>query len=156
VPPGADGAALEFRAGGSTPAENMEVFSFDAAAIEYVDLYGKVSARYATGNFKVDLPWMAASATSGAVVWEVGVRRVHSGEAFSTAQTYSYQSATTTAPGTNGQTATTSINFTQAQADAIVAGDKVVVRVRRNATAGGDTMTGDAQLEHWGVVAVET
>ncbi len=56
------------------------------------------------------------------------------------------QTVTDTTNATSGIVTRTSITFTQAQADSIAAGDAFRLRVTRDANAGGDTMTGDAQI----------
>ncbi len=56
------------------------------------------------------------------------------------------QTGTSTTNGTSGIVTRTSITLTQAQFDAITAGDAFRLRVQRVAGAGGDTMVGDAQV----------
>lgn len=153
IPPGADGCATVFRLGGSTPGELLETYSFDADSVEYMDFIGRVSDRYAGAALSVRLPWVAASATTGSCTWDVAIRRLNTAEDIDVAHTYAYQSATTTAPATNGFQVTTSIAMTQAQADAIVAGEPAILRVRRGAAS--DTMVGDAQLIGAAIAVIE-
>ena len=61
--------------GGSTPAEAMEVFDFDAATDEYMDFQGRLSSRYAGTSVTLKFTWAAKSGTSGNVVWQAGFRR---------------------------------------------------------------------------------
>lgn len=156
VPPVADAATLDWRAGGSSPGELLEVYDFDPDAAEHLDLHARVSARYAGANFALRLVASAATATSGNMVWEAAFRRLVTGTSVGASHAYAYQSATVSAPATAGRPVYFSIAFTQAQADGIQAGDAVVVRVRRNAAAAGDTMAGDAELWAARTMAVET
>lgn len=106
-----------------------------------------ISEDYSGGNLTVDLYWVAASATTGDVKWNVAFERLAAGgqdvdsDGFAAAQT-----GTSTTDAASGVHTKTSIAFTQAQADAIVAGDPFRLKVTRDADDGGDTMTGDAQL----------
>ena len=154
--PDANAAALAFRQDGSSPKIQYEVLAFDAAAIEYFDFACRVSDRYGGGNFAVRFAFTAASATSGNVVWEIAFHRNPTGEDIDTAHTFAYQSVTVACGATNGFPIYTSIAFTQAQADALAAGEQVILRVRRNASSGSDTMTGDAELHFATMAAVES
>src|SRR6476646_2843431 len=88
--PSANFAALTVRQGESTPAERVRVLAFDTATIEYLDF--KVMLRgYGSGGLTIDLPWSAASATSGVTRWGVAVRRMaDDAEDIDTAQTYAF------------------------------------------------------------------
>ena len=156
VPPATNAAGLEFRAGGSTDNESYAVWAFDAASSEKLDLHGVMSPRYTGAGLKVRLPWVAASATANGTRWAVAFRRLDTGEDVDTSHSYSEQEATGTAPATNGQVVYTEIAFTQAQADAIAAGEKLVLRIRRDVADAADTMSGDAQLLADGVLVIET
>jgi hypothetical protein len=92
------------------------------------------------------IQWAAASATSGAVVWDVRISATTPGDAtdVDTQDFAAANTATTTVPATAGYLAETSVTLTNA--DSLAAGDLVVVRVARAAADGGDTATGDAEL----------
>ncbi len=96
---------------------------------------------FATG-IKVIIYWAAATATSGDVVWgsafERGTTDIDA-DSFDTEST-----ATTTTSGTSGIPNKTTISNTTI--DSIVAGDLYWVKIARKAAAGGDTMTGFAQI----------
>ena len=145
-PPGADAAALDFRVGGSTPGEVVELYAFDAAAIEYLDLIGVVSLKYTGANLSLIVPWMAATATANNVKWDAAVRRLNSSTDMDAAHVYSFQTVTATTQAAAGRTSYTTIGFTQAQANSMAAGDVVIVRLKRDATNAADTMAGDAQV----------
>lgn len=76
MPPAATFAALTVRAGGSTPAERVLVWAFDASTIEYLDFKCYLLPNYAGGGITFTLPWSAASATSNATRWGIAIRRV--------------------------------------------------------------------------------
>ncbi len=157
MPPSATFAALSARTGGSTPAEQVPVWNFDAAAIEYLDFYCQLQG-YDGGGLTFTLPWMAASATSGATRWGIAVRRIaDDAEDLDTSQTYDFNEVDDTAASASGEISVATITFTHgADMDSWVNGEFAVVRVRRNATHANDGMTGDAQLLDGGLVGMET
>lgn len=154
--PDANAAALTFRADGSTPKIQYEVLAYDASTIEYMDFICRVSDRYTGASFNLKIFWTATSATSGNVVWEAAFHRNPTSEDIDTAHTFSYQSVTAAAGATNGFPTYSSIAFTQSQADSIAAGEQTILRIRRNASSGSDTMTGDAELHFGSMGAVES
>lgn len=91
----------------------------------------------------IRIKWVAASATSGDCSWGVQIMALNAttdidSDSFDTAVV-----ATTTAPGTSGFTATTSITITTI--DSLAAGESYRIRVYRD-TTGADTMVGDAEI----------
>lgn len=109
---------------------------------------GELPKQYSGGGLTVVIYWMAASATSGNVVWNAYIERDNIGgqdldsDGFASAQT-----TTTAASGTSGVLSSTSIAFTSgAQMDNLVAGEQFRLKIERNASSGSDTMTGDAQI----------
>lgn len=118
---------------------------FDASSEEWCVWQLRMPDDYASG-LVAKLQWLAASATSGAVVWDVRVSATTPADSQDVdAQDFaSANTATTTVPGTAGYLAETSITLTNA--DSVAAGDFVVVRVARAAADGADTATGDAEL----------
>lgn len=155
-PPASNAASLEFRAGGSTDNEAFPVWAFDASSAEKLDLHGVMSSRYSGAGFKVRLPWVAASATTGGIRWAAAFRRLDTAEDVNTSHSYSEQAATSSAPGTSGYPGYAEIAFTQAQADSIAASEAFVLRIRRDVSHAGDNMTGDAQLLAHAVMMIET
>ena len=138
-------ATPDFRPGGSTPAENYPVWDFDQTTAEHLDLIGVMSPHYAAQALKLRLLWTATAATSGVVKWQAAFRRLDTGTDADGAKTYSFQSTSTNAPGTNGAPATTDIDFTSAQIDGVTAGDAFVLRIKRD-TSVGSNMADDAEL----------
>lgn len=140
-------APVSARAGGSTPAESLTHWAFDAGTDENVDFLCRLSEDYDGGGLTFTLPWMAASATTGNVRWGIAVRRLDTAEDIDTSHSYDFNETTAAAPGTSGYTAYPTITFTNgADMDNWAVGELAIVRVRRNADDAADTMTGDAQL----------
>ncbi len=146
--PAANGAALTMRAGGSTPAERVTCYAFDAATIEYFDLKCRLLPSYAGGGITLTLPWMAASATSGVTRWSAAIRRIQDdAEDIDASHTYDYNDVDDTAASASGELSYPTLAFANgADMDDWAAGEVAIVRVRRNASHANDTMTGDAQL----------
>ena len=140
-PPASNFATLDTR-------NSLAVLDFDAATDESAVFVGVVpEGATLTSGIVVRLSWAATSATSGDCVWGVQFEKTTGqdidSDSFDTAAT-----GTTTTSGTSGVVNTTSITITTI--DSLAAGDCYRLKVYRDADAGGDTMTGDAEL-----VAVE-
>jgi hypothetical protein len=118
---------------------------FDATSEEWLVWQFRMPDDYGSA-LVAKLQWLAASATSGAVVWDVRVSATTPADSTDVdAQDFaSANTATTTVPGTAGYLAETSVTLTNA--DSLAAGDFVVLRVARAAADGSDTATGDAEL----------
>jgi len=153
--PNANSPALVTRTGGSTPAERVVVWSYDAATIEYID-YKCALFGYGGGGITVNIFWSATSATTGVTRWSVAVRRVGDDiEDIDTSQTYDYNATDATTASASGEVAYDTVTFTDgADMDSWANGEIAIVRVRREANHANDTMTGDAEL--WGIVIKET
>lgn len=159
VPPASSFAELTLLAGGATPSENLVLANFDSGSVEYLDFPNLVlPAAYAGGGLTMTLRWIAASATTGGVVWGAAIRRdVDDGEDWdTTAHSYDFNdSGTATAPSAVGETSYDNITFTSgADMDSLAAGEGFNLRIRRTVGAGGDDMSGDARL--WTVTIKET
>ena len=146
--PAANGAALTMRAGGSTPAERIVCYGFDAATIEYIDFKCALLPNYDAGGVTLTLPWMAASATSGVARWSAAVRRIQDdAEDIDASHTYDYNDVDDTAASASGELSYPTLAFANgADMDSWAVGEVAIIRVRRNASHANDTMTGDAQL----------
>lgn len=147
MPPQANFAPFGFRTGGSTPAENVPYYAFDASTIEYLDFLCLLKG-YGGGGLTFTLPWMAASATSNATRWGVAIRRLQDdAEDVDSSQTYDYNDVDDTAASASGELSYPTVTFSNgADMDSWADGELAIVRVRRNASHANDTMTGDAQL----------
>lgn len=136
--PTANSPAAECVTGTNT---NYGVLSFDAGTDESVQMHMPLPSDW-TGNIDLDLRWRAA-ATSGNVIWAVQTICVADGEtgdpAFNTAST-----VTDAAKGTTLQF--NDASMTTITVTGCAAGEELMFKIYRDADAGGDTMTGDAQL----------
>lgn len=147
-PPATSMATPSIRAGGSTPAEGVQLWNFDASSIEYLD-YQCVLKNYAGGGLTVELKWAAASATTGSVVWGAAVRRAaDDAEDLDTSHTYDFNDASAAAaPSASGELSYDNVTFTNgADMDSLANNEAFILRVRRDPTNGSDDMAGDAQL----------
>ena len=140
-PPAANFATLDTR-------NSVAVLDFDAATDESAVFVGVVpEGATLTSGIVVRLSWAATSATSGDCVWGVQFEKT-TGQDIDSDSFDTVATGTTTTSGTSGVVNTTSITITTI--DSLAAGDCYRLKVYRDADAGGDTMTGDAEL-----VAVE-
>ena len=155
TPPNANGAAPMVRLGGSTPAERLIAWAFDASAIEYLDFKCTLLG-YAGGGLTFTLPWAAASATTGVTRWGIAIRRLNDdAEDIDASHTYDFNDVDDTTASASGEPSYPTITFTDgADMDSWANGEMAIVRVRRNATHANDTMTGDSQL--WSLIGRET
>lgn len=120
---------------------------FDAATEETLYLVFRAT-NYGSGNLTLKLRWYADSASSGDVIWGAQLAAITPNtdtqdietKAFATAQT-----VTDSHLGTTGQRLH-EIDLTISNLDSVAAGDWCVLKLYRDADAGGDTMTGDAVL----------
>jgi len=148
IPPAANFAVRSRRAGGSTPSENMPIWLFDAATIEYLDFLCFLRG-YDGGGLTFTFVWSAATATTLEVVWGVAIRRVQDDlEDIDAAQTYDFNDhAGATTATLSGEFAYDTVTFTNgADMDSWADGEMAIVRVRRNASAAADDMAGDAEF----------
>jgi len=137
----ADSAAADSRNG-------HPILAFaDGATEERIIFHDVMSDDYLGGSVLVDVDWVAASATTGGVTWGVEFERAAPGgqdinvDGFAARQT-----VTSTTNGTSGVITRTTITLTQAQADAIEAGDAYRLRLERVTNDIDDNMVGDAQV----------
>jgi hypothetical protein len=155
MPPSSQAAIPDLRAGGSTPAENVPVWDFDAGMDEHLDFLCYLEG-YAGGGLTLTLVWSASSATTGNVIWNAAIRAmVDDAEDIDTAHTYDYNSVTAAAPSLSGEVSYDNITFANGvDMDSLADGQFFILRFRRDADNASDTMTGDAEL--WGFIGKET
>lgn len=127
---------------------NHLVLGFSDADDLFVYFEDALGLSYAGGLLTVNIFWAAASAVFGDVEWFVAWERQNDGGPFDLdANDFAAElGVVSTAPGTSGFLAKASLTFTQAQADAVVAGDCFRLRILRDGGVGNDNMVGDAQL----------
>jgi hypothetical protein len=124
---------------------------FDASTTEYAVFTGFLPRHYSNGGITFQLTWAGTSGATGSVVWGISIENLGSTSttnldtnSFGTATIF----ATDTCPTTSGLLADTSIAFGATQLDGLATqgGAAFRARLKRNATATGDTMSGDAEM----------
>lgn len=155
LPPATLFASPIRRAGGASPVENVIVWAFDAATIEYMDFLCHLKG-YGGNGLTFTLPYSATSATSGVCRWGIGIRAIPDDtEDIDAAHTYDFNDVDDTAATVSGELSYPTVTFTNgADMDSWAEGELAIVRVRRNASHANDTMTGDAEL--WTLIGKET
>lgn len=130
-----------------TSRNDHAVLAFDDSTAESVIFEGIMPEGYTAEALEVLLFWVAATATSNTVRWGAEWERDNSGGHDIDSDSFSaQQTVDSDAPGTCGQIRSATIEFTQAQADSVAAGEPFRLRIQRAAAAAEDTMVGDAQL----------
>jgi hypothetical protein len=152
-------AELTSLTGGATPGERIILANFDDTTDEYIDLPDLVMPRaYAGGGLTLTIRWMAASATTGNVIWGAAFRRDQDDaeDWDTTAHSYDFNASSgVAAPSAVGETSYDTITFADgADMDSVAAGEGFCLRIRRDADNGSDTMTGDARF--WTIEIKET
>lgn len=155
MPPGANSASIDTRTGGSTPAEEVVVYDFDAAASEYLDRKCLLSG-YDGGGLTFTTPWSASTATSNQARWEIGIRRVQDdAEDIDSSHSYDTNGVSDTCASAAGELSYPTIAFTDgADMDSWADGEIAIVRIYRDHDHADDTMSGDAEL--WNLSGAET
>ena len=122
---------------------SIAVLDFDDATDESAVFVSIIPEAASLGSgLKIRLHWMATTATSGNVVWDVSLERMTTdldSDSFDT-----IASGTAAASGTSGILTVTEITLTTI--DSVTAGDGFRLKVTRDANNASDTMTGDAEL----------
>ena len=127
------------------------VLAFDDSSIEGIVWQQAMPQIYSDNDLVLSLYWVAGTAVMGDVIWAAGFERDQDAghdidsESFAALKT----AAASTAPGSAGIIQKASLTFTQAEADAIVAGDPFRLFIQRTGDDGSDDMVGDAQLVRW-------
>lgn len=156
IPPGANFAYESRLAGGSTPAENVTVWTFPDGAETVLDILAILEG-YESGGLTFPLKW-SASVASGNVEWEMAVRRfADDAEDLDSAHTYAFNTVTAGVPSAVNEVGYDNITFTNgADMDSWADRELAIIRIRRDAQAGNtdDTAAGIAYL--WGLHGYET
>jgi hypothetical protein len=135
-------------AAGATQRNNHLVITFDDASDRAIHFENAITQNYGGSPITVNLFWAAATALLGDVEWFVAWERQNTGGPFDLdVDDFAAElGVVSTAPGTSGFLQLASLVFTQAQADAVAAGECFRLRIRRDGGVGNDNMVGDAQL----------
>jgi len=122
---------------------SVAVLDFDATTDESAIFLGIIPEAASLGSgLKIRIVWTAATATSGACVWDASLERMTTdidADSFDT-----IASVTTTTNATSGVPNYSEITLTTI--DSVTAGDGFRLKINRDANNGSDTMTGDAEL----------
>lgn len=122
---------------------SIAVLDFDATTDESAIFLGIIPEAASLGSgLKIRIVWTAATATSGACVWDASLERMNTdidADSFST-----IASVTTTTNATSGVPNYSEIMLTTI--DSVIAGDGFRLKINRDANNASDTMTGDAEL----------
>jgi len=143
-PPASAFATLDTR-------NSVPVLDFDDTTDESAVFGGVLPAHYSGGGLTVTLVWMATSATTGGVSWDVSIER-HQDDAFdidSDGFAAANNSGSATTASATGEQQYTDITFTDgADMDSLAAGESFRLKVTRdaNGTTATDDMSGDAEL----------
>jgi hypothetical protein len=106
-----------------------------------------MNRHYASGNIQFDIHWMCMNDNAtGIVVWEMGLRKLNTGEDLNSPHAFTFTS-TTGLGGNNNVMLNDSITFNNTQADFWNSNEYAILRVKReSASSGIDTVTGDAAI----------
>jgi len=144
APYATNGAELRKADGTNFP---IESYAFDATTQEQIAFKGRLIG-YTSGTITVDVDWYADTATTNGIVLGAQLACVTPGDAsnletkaLATATVSGTSNASGTAHGLVRATISITTNLDSAAAD-----DLFILKLYRDVAAGGDTMTGDAQL----------
>lgn len=120
------------------------VLQFDTTTQEGAVFGGVMPYGYAGGSIRVTIWASLQSATSGTLGWLLAFEALSAQDTDADGFASDQTAAAATVPATSGQPMTHQVTFSQAQADALAAGEAFRLRVRRDVA--NDTATGDAEL----------
>ena len=143
-PPSSNFATLDTR-------NSIPVLDFDDSTAESAVFGGVLPANYSGGGLTITLVWMATSATSGAVSWNVDIESNtdDADDLDSDSFVGANNSGSITTASATGESKYTNVTFTDgADMDSLAAGESFRLKVQRDATGATatDSMTGDAEL----------
>lgn len=131
-----------------TARNGHSLIAFDDTVLEEIIFEGVMRQWYnANESLQVILQWAAATAVVGNCRWVAQFENLAAGGQDLDADGFAAGITASPSPdGTSGVLTYTLLGFTNAAADAIVAGNAYRLRVQRDAANVADTMVGDAQL----------
>lgn len=144
-------ATLKTIAGGTDVTNTInfsssDVTMFSADAISYAAWSGLIPGSYAGAALKLRLSARAGIGIVGAARIEAAFYRQSATTTLSVPKAFVWRGITWTASATLGQPAYAEVLFTQAQADAVAAGDEFVAMIRRKTDDALDTLAGSLDL----------
>lgn len=123
------------------------VLDFDPSADESADFHGVFPAAYNGGDLRIRLIWLATNSASGNAVWQVAFERHQIGVTDLDSDSYGPTATTTSAAATSsGVTTVAEVFVPAANLSGAVSGEPYRIRITRNATDAGDTLTEDAEV----------
>jgi hypothetical protein len=133
---------------GITTRNQHVLAAFDYTTDEIGYYTGRLPDNYNGDGLTVVVDWVAATATTGDVVWNVAFERIAANGLDIDSDSFGADNtATDTCNATPGKVKYSTINFTDgADMDSVVAGETFRLRITRDADNGSDTMVGDAQI----------
>jgi hypothetical protein len=122
-------------------------YAFDGTSVERLFLRFQ-ALNYGSGNITITVGWYAATATSGAVVWESAIAAMTPNTDSASWETKAFATVNTQADTHLGTTAKRphTVDIAASNVDSLAENDWVVLRISRLPTDAGDTMSGDAIL----------
>jgi hypothetical protein len=144
VLPASNGGRFRFTDGSSFTACTL---AFDATTTQSAYATAK-AIDYTSGNITCVIAWYADSATSGDVVWDVSIAAITPETDTQDFETKAFDAPNAVTDSHLGTTAQRlhEATITISSLDSLAANDVFAVRLRRVASDGADTMTGDAQV----------
>lgn len=140
-------ATFDTLIGASAPLENFPVLLFDAATIEYTDFEAFLPANYAGNGITCEVEFSMISDVNNAHQVVVGLAFVKAtGANFGAAQTYTFTDANGTILAVSKASKKINVVITHVGMGSPAAGDRFMLRFRRNASSGTDDATGDMRL----------
>ena len=129
----------------------IPVLDFDATTDEEAVFGGFLPNNYAGGGLTITLVWMASTATSGNVVWQVDIERWEDDAVDLDSDSFAglNNGGQDTAPTVSGEVSYDDVTFTSgADMDGLLKNEAFRLKVRRDAdsTVATDDMAGDAEL----------
>lgn len=127
---------------------NIPILDFDAGGNEKARFGCFMPRHYNGGGITVTIGWMASTATSGNVKWNMQLLSVTDDADDLDSKVYAAtQTVTAGAADVSGEVDYTTISFTDgAQMDSIAAGEYFRLTLERQGAHADDTMVGDAEM----------
>jgi hypothetical protein len=146
-PPATLMATYSTLVGASAPVEALLVLLFDAATIEYTDFEGYLPANYAGGGITCEIEFSMVSDTNNAHQVVVGCAFVRvTGINMGAALNYVFSDGNGTIQSIAKQSKRLAVSISHVSMGSPPAGERFILRVRRNATSGTDDATGDMRF----------
>jgi len=157
-PTGTDYATFDTIEGGSTVPERIGVYDFSGSDEEFMDFACVLLPQYDGGGLTLRIIWSASVGFANHTVWQAAIRRVaDDAENLNTSHNYSYQIVEAAAPSAVGEVSYDEITFTDGeQMDDLEAGEKFILRIKRDPAHPNDDMAGDAELHAQDLLIKET